>query len=224
MLFHEPGLQAAPASGEYCTSYSYWSTYRTFHCTFGCCGPSSDQYCCAGNAGAIVGIVLGAICAIAVVATIICCCVKQHNHRGQVIHQAPGAGTFVASHTTSSNIFVVPTGGPPSHNSPYPMQYNNVYGGPGRPPTAFPAPPGYSQPGFPVAPGYNQTGVLQPPTYNQTGVLQPPTYNQTGVLQPPTHSQAGATPPTYSQVGGFAAAYSVDDSNLSQKPPAPTST
>ncbi|CAG5127602.1 unnamed protein product, partial [Candidula unifasciata] len=99
-----------PVSGEYCTAYNYWgSSYRSFHCSFGCCGPSTDEYCCAGSAGAIIGIVLGGVCAVAVVITIICCCLKQHNHRGQIIHHAPTTGTYVSSHTTNANIFVVPT-------------------------------------------------------------------------------------------------------------------
>ncbi|CAL1538343.1 unnamed protein product [Lymnaea stagnalis] len=164
---------------EYCTKrkfYFYSSfdyQYQTIYCPFGCCGPFSDEYCCIGNAGYIVGIVVAAIAGIAMLVAVICCCIKKSGAKGRVVHPTIVGGVpAVTTQYTQSTGFVGPSA-PPSYSSVAYTSYGGMYPQPAMPPP-YPYPPG---PGVaPLNPAYDQTGQHQA-FAKQTGAFETPTYS-----------------------------------------------
>ncbi|XP_033746996.1 uncharacterized protein LOC117332220 [Pecten maximus] len=90
---------------SYSSYYYYYYTYYDY-CSFGCCGYTTNRYCCssydsdgtnnkADYTGLIVGCTLGSIFFVSIVVTIIACvckCVnKSSPHRGIVVAPAPQA-------------------------------------------------------------------------------------------------------------------------------------
>ncbi|XP_005093104.2 protein shisa-5 [Aplysia californica] len=173
------------AMSEYCYEryYSYFAMdYRTrsIHCSFGCCGPSYDEYCCVSNAGIIVGIVFAGIFGIALITAIVCCFIKQKGARGRMVRPSNATTTTVVGHSAQSNVFIVPSGpAPPAYSAVgYPNPYS-AYGGYPMGPSA-PMPPAYSQPGAPP-PAYSYDPAYPPSTAtSQAGAYPPQNASQFG--------------------------------------------
>ncbi|XP_076468843.1 uncharacterized protein LOC143299492 [Babylonia areolata] len=167
LLFCVTGVEA----GEYCytSGSSYWGGYSTTYCSYGCCGSSTyNQYCCGAEVGLIVGCVFAAIVGIAILVTLVCCCIKHQGHSGRVVNPAPAT----TRHGPGANVTVVYSGTsgqyPGAQPHPYGMQ---PMGGPQQPPAykSVENPPpayNYSDPAYPppTAPTYPPPpGPAQPP-------------------------------------------------------------
>ncbi|RUS76371.1 hypothetical protein EGW08_015851 [Elysia chlorotica] len=149
-------------------SYSHEPKVRTFHCSFGCCGPDYDQYCCVSHAGVIVGIVFACIFGIAFLSACVCCFLKHHGARGRIIRPMAGVnGTITeptATHTTGV-VVVHSAAGPPAYPPTVGNPYFSGYGAQtGMVPSVFqPKPPAYEE------------ATVSPPPY--TSPPPPPRYD-----------------------------------------------
>ncbi|GFO23879.1 hypothetical protein PoB_005038400 [Plakobranchus ocellatus] len=161
------------AMGEQCTEvygYAHRERTRTFHCSFGCCGPHYDQYCCVSHAGVIVGIVFACIFGIAFISACVCCFIKHQSARSRSVRPSAGMvsqavidGTVNGQTTTQTNVFILPSTGPPAYSSVYYNPYSQTPSAPPPYPPMLPAydvasgpPPAYTSP--PPPPGYEEVG------------------------------------------------------------------
>ncbi|XP_046567627.1 protein shisa-4-like isoform X1 [Haliotis rubra] len=118
----------------------------TFMCSYGCCGDSSQQYCCSsGNnvettatVALIIGIVCSAVLTIVVIVGFVMCCVRccksstgHQGHQGQVV-------------TTGQLLAVLPTTG--SNTTPGAYNAGYVYPPQPAPGTHYTQPAGTAQP------------------------------------------------------------------------------
>lgn len=163
---------------EVCTEiygYSHEPRARTFHCSFGCCGPAYDQYCCVSHAGVIVGIVFACIFGIAFLSACVCCFLKHHGARGRVIRPSAGGvnQTVVDSTgqpTAHANVFIV-SNGPSSYQTTVVNPYFSHENQTGFAPSTFqPKPPAYDEVTAPL-PAY--TSPPPPPCYDDIGGNKP---------------------------------------------------
>ncbi|XP_033757402.1 cysteine and tyrosine-rich protein 1-like [Pecten maximus] len=141
---------------ELCIASSYYSSYVYYtYCSSGCCGGSFySQYCCSSlEVGAIAGIVIGCIFALAIIIVIVICVCAQFNKKK--------TGVIISNNTQQQrNVAVVATYNqqgvyhqpPPSYPTP-----NQLY----MTPAAYP-PGGVNQPG-PSDPAYPPPNTAPPP-------------------------------------------------------------
>ncbi|KAK3729127.1 hypothetical protein RRG08_005499 [Elysia crispata] len=156
---------------EVCTElygYSHKPKARTFHCSFGCCGPEYDQYCCVSHAGVIVGIVFACIFGLAFLSACVCCFLKHHGARGRMVRPTGVLnGAPTEQPTSQTEIFLVHSAsGPPSYQTTVVNPYYSAYGTPtGLTPSVFqPKPPAYEEVSAPP-PAY--TSPPPPPGYDE---------------------------------------------------------
>ncbi|GFR69472.1 hypothetical protein ElyMa_003757700 [Elysia marginata] len=166
------------ALSEVCTEiygYSHKPRARTFHCSFGCCGPDYDQHCCVSHAGVIVGIVFACIFGIAFLSACVCCFLKHHGARGRMVRPAAsGANQTVVEAaatiqpTSQTGVFIVSNGtGPPAYQTTVVSSYFNSGTQASFTPSAFqPKPPAYEDVSAPP-PAY--TSPPPPPHYDDIG-------------------------------------------------------
>ncbi|XP_067663207.1 protein shisa-5-like [Haliotis asinina] len=123
---------------------------KTFMCSYGCCGDSTQQYCCSsGNDAetiATVALIIGIVCSavlslIVIILTVICCvrcCKRSKGHQGQVV-------------TTGQVLAVLPSAGTNTTHGVYSAGY--VYPHQPAPGTQYTQPAGTTQPPPSYPPG-----------------------------------------------------------------------